>query len=119
MARLSITLISGRELLADAHPELNIRLVIDGITHDPAGDEPPRSLEVRMSPSALHDLTGQIRTLRLARFADARADAERELAEEQDRIRASEVAVNDTRVDTGVIQRVASALRDHNDEHVS
>lgn len=109
MAGLSLSLLGEHELLADPHPDLNVRLVIDGITHDPGGQEPPCRVEVRMSPSMLTGLAGQIRAVQQARAVAERTRAERESRREQER--AAEAAVHDGRVDTGVLRRIASALR--------
>lgn len=110
MASLSVVLLSDEELLADEHPELNIRLVVDGIAHDLDGLKPPQRLEIRMPPSALNDLAGQIRAVHQAQAVRARARAERDLR--QERTRAARAAVSDSRVETGVLQRVALALRE-------
>jgi hypothetical protein len=37
---LMLTLLGDEELRADAHSELTVRLVLEGITHDPTGRRP-------------------------------------------------------------------------------
>lgn len=108
MPCLTLRLLSDDELQAAAHPELNVQLVVDGITHDPTGGMPPGRLEVRLSPKALTNLYAQIRAVQQAQAVQARARAERET----EQTRAAEVATDDTRVETGVLRRVVVALHE-------
>ncbi|MDT0308456.1 hypothetical protein RM780_16015 [Streptomyces sp. DSM 44917] len=111
---LTLALIGDEALRADGHPELCVRLVIEGIVHDPAGREPPERLEVRMSPRALRELIAQGRAAQRAQVVQARARAERDAALERSRAAtAATDATDDARVDTGVLERVVMGLHRH------
>lgn len=109
MACLTLAMLSDAELRTDAHPELSIRLVVEGIAPDPSGGKPPERLELRLSPMVLARLGMQIRALGNAQLVQARARAERETGPE--RARAAEVATSDSRVDTSTLRRVVVALQ--------
>ncbi|MEV1010437.1 hypothetical protein [Streptomyces sp. NPDC049881] len=100
MPGLNIVLLDEMALRGDNHPELDVMLVLDGIAHDTAGRRPPERLEVRISSRSLADLAVQIRAVQQAQSVRFRA-------------RASEAAVRDTRVSTGVLERIATALHHH------
>jgi hypothetical protein len=82
---VTIGLISDDELREADHPELNVRLVVEGIMHDSTGRRPPERLEVRLSWRALGRLSMQIHAMQTAQCIQARARAAREA--ERQRIR--------------------------------
>lgn len=52
----SVDLLGDDVLAGDPHPKLDLRLVVAGIAHNPAGSEPPPRIEVRLSEKSLDDL---------------------------------------------------------------
>ncbi|MFR9726210.1 hypothetical protein ACL02R_23015 [Streptomyces sp. MS19] len=102
MPGLSVVLLDERTLRTGERPELDVMLVLDGIAHDAAGRRPPERVELRMSSRTLADLAVQIRAVQQAQSVRAVA-----------RARAAEAARDDTRVSTGVLQRIATALHHH------
>ncbi|WP_326597028.1 hypothetical protein [Streptomyces sp. NBC_01803] len=88
---MTLALLSDEALAraGDPHPELCVRLVVAGISHDPSGRTPPSRLELRMSPGQLRDLMAQGRAAQAAQIAQARARA--------GRAQAAEVATDGTR----------------------
>ncbi|WP_049570406.1 hypothetical protein [Streptomyces sp. SBT349] len=111
MFHLTVALLDDDALILDPRPELCVRLAVDGILPDPTGRRPPDRLELRLSSRALADLDAQIHGIRNQLLVRGRERAERALGQEQSR--AAEAAVNNARVDTGTIARVAVALNEH------
>jgi hypothetical protein len=85
---VTIGLLNDDELRDADHPELNVRLVVEGIMHDATGRRPPERLEVRLSWRALGRLSMQIHAMQTAQCIQARARAAQEAERQRTRHKA-------------------------------
>lgn len=102
--------LSSEELTALGDPQFNHRLTLRGVVHDPHGQEPPPTLEVRLPWSMLADLKAQISALQTAAWhAGSRAVPTGEVPQEYRE--ALREATSDSKIDASLMERVVVGLK--------